>query len=134
MKTPRELLLDHHRKVESRLDAIRRTALATVKSTEPQSAPMSLRDFLRSLRWHFASISAIWLFILFLHLDTGRSSSMMASVPPIMPASPRIIMASLRENRRQLNEMIEPLSSDSEPRKQYPLKPRSDRRTETVIA
>jgi len=108
--------------------------LATIEKNEPESSPMSLLDFLRSLRWHFAGISAIWLFIMFLHLNSGRAPTMMASVPSIKPASPRIIMASLRENRRQINEMIEPPSTDNEPRNQYLPKPRSDRRVETAVA
>jgi len=134
MKTPRELLLDHHRKAEPRLDAVRRTALATIKQNEPKSSPISLRDFLRSLRWHFASISAIWLFIMFLHLDMGHAPTMMASVPPIKPASPQVIMASLRENRRLLYEMIEPRASDSASGEHHLPKPRSDRRVETAVA
>ena len=134
MKTPRELLLDQHRKVESRLDAIRRTALATIKQNEPESSPVSMLDFLRSLRLHLASISAIWLFIMFLHLDTGRAPAMMASVPPIKPASPQVIMASLRENRRLLYEMIEPRASDSASDEHHLPKPRSDRRVETAVA
>ena len=134
MKTPRELLLNHHRKAESRLNAVRRTALATIKHQEPESSPMSLRDFLRSLRWHFAGISALWLFIMFLHLDTGRAPAMMASVPPSKPASPQVIMASLRENRRLLHEMIEPNVSDSASGERHLPKPRSDRRVETAVA
>jgi hypothetical protein len=134
MKTPRELLLDHHRKAESRLDAVRRTALATIEKNEPESSPISLRDFFRSLRWHFAGISAVWLFIMFLHLDMGHAPTIMASVPPIKPASPQVIMASLRENRRLLYEMIEPHVSDGASGEQHLPKPRSDRRVETAVA
>jgi hypothetical protein len=134
MKTARELLLNHHRDAELELNAARHAALATLKKIEPESAPMSWYNFLRSFRWHFASMSAIWLFIVFLHADTGRAPAMMASVPPTKPASPQVILASLRENRRQLYEMIDPRAADSESRKRFFPTPRSDRRTETVIA
>jgi hypothetical protein len=134
MKTPRELLLNHHREAESKLDAVRRAALATVKKIEPENSSMSLHDFLRSLRWHLASVSAIWLFIMFLHLDTGPAPSMMASASPMKPAPPQVIMASLRENRRQLYQMIEPLFLAPESRNHSVPKPRSDRRVEIVVA
>lgn len=134
MKTPRELLLNHHRDAESELDAVRRAAVAIVNKTEPEIASLSLCDFLRSLRWHFAGLSAIWVFIMFLHLNTGYSPGMIASVTSMKPAPPQVIMASLRENRRQLYEMIEPYTADAESREHSLPKPRSDRRTETAIA
>jgi hypothetical protein len=133
MKTPRELLLKHHRSAEPELNAIRQAALATVKKTTAKVASASLLDFLRPLRWHFAGLGAIWLLIMFLHLDTGRPTAMMAAVPPIKPASPKVIIASLRENRRQLYEMIGP-NFDAEPRTFFLPKPHSDRRAETAIA
>jgi hypothetical protein len=133
MKTPRELLLKHHRNAEPELDGARRAALAAVKKAEPESVPMSLHAFLRSLRWHLAGLSALWIFILFLHVNTGSAPAMIASIPPIKPASPQVIMASLRENRRQLYQLIDPLFSNAESRDHSLSKPRSDRRVEIVV-
>jgi hypothetical protein len=51
-----------------------------------------------------------------------------AKIPP-----PQIILASLRENRRELLEMIQPAESrDPRPEILFPLRPRSERPDETL--
>jgi len=133
MKTPRELLLNRHRAAQSELNAIRREMLASMEKVAPERSPMTLRDVLRSLRWHLAGMSAIWLFVLFLHLDTGRSPQMMAAILPAK--TPRqFIMVSVRENRRQLAEMMDVQPSENEHRGLFPPKPRSERRAEILGA
>ena len=134
MKTPRELLLKHHREAEPRLDAIRRDALAILATAQAESTPMQFVDFFRSLRWHLAGLAAVWLFIAILHLDTGHAPLMAASTPRSKIPPPQIIMAALRENRRQLFEMIEPHSADAESRGFFVPKPRSEAPAETFIA
>ena len=57
MKTPRELLLERHRGAERKLAAVRRAALATVETPAPADAPMSWREWLRSLRWHQTALA-----------------------------------------------------------------------------
>jgi len=130
MKTPRELLLERHRGAEHKLAAVRGAALATVERREPDSAPMSWREWLRSLRWHAAGLGAAWLFILLLNLGAHRAPEMMAAIPPARIPPPQIIMASLRENRRQLSALIEPDAPAAEPQKTFPPGPRSERREE----
>jgi len=134
MKTPREILFERHRAAESRLDAVRRKAIAGLEKECAESPSFCLRDFLRSLRWHLAGMSAVWLFIAFLHLNASGERPMMASVPAVKIPAPEIILASLRDNRRQLFEMIESQPSDGEHRNYFLPKPRSDRRTETLVA
>ena len=134
MKTPRELLLEHHQKAQPRLDAIRRNALTRLSTAPAESAPLRLTDFFRSLRWHLAGLTAIWLFIAILHLDTAHAPLMTASAPRSKIPPPQVIMAALRENRRQLFEMIEPHSADAEPRGFFVPKPRSEAPTEALIA
>jgi hypothetical protein len=108
MKTPRELLLERHREARSKLDAIRREALAGLGKNKSGREAISVKDLWHSLRWHLAGMGAIWVFVLFLHLDTGRPPQMMASIPTGKIPSPRVILVSLRENRRQLAEMMGP--------------------------
>lgn len=133
MKTPREILFEQHSAAQSKLDAVRRNALATALQPEPESAPFSLRHFLWSMRWHFAGMSAIWLVIALLNLDSGHGSRMVAVVPPAKIPPPEVILASLRENHRQLSQMIEQ-PSDTDERKHFTPKPHSERRSEVLVA
>jgi hypothetical protein len=132
MKTPRDILLRHHRGAQSTLDAIRRAALA--EEVAPAQKRISLRDIFQSLRWHIAGMSAIWLFVLILHADTGQPSPMVASVSPAKIPLPKVLMVSLRENRKLLFEMIGDQPRDGERRELIIPKPRSDRRGEFSIA
>jgi hypothetical protein len=134
MKTPRELLLEHHRQADSKLDALRRETLASLEEAAPERSPISWRDLWRSLRWHLAGLSAAWVFVLFLNLDTGRSPQLVATIAPAKIPSPQIIMVSLRENRRQLAEMIDSRPPEKEPRELALPKPRSELRGKTLIA
>ena len=134
MKTPRELLLDRHRQAQSKLDAIRRETLAGMKKGQPERAAISLRDIFHSLRWHLTGMGAIWIFVLFLHLETGRPSQAMASNPPAKTSSPQFIMVSVRENRRQLAEMIDSPPAENSHRELFRPKPRSERRREMAVA
>ena len=134
MKTPREVLLNRHRAAEPKLDAMRREVLATAKKDEPGRPTISLREFLRSLRWHLAGLSAVWLFIMFLNLDAGRAPSMVAAIPRAKIPSPQIILASLRENRRQISEMMETNLPVAKPSELFVPRPRSERREEELVA
>jgi hypothetical protein len=133
MKTPRELLLDRHRAAQSKLNAIRQGALASMEKDAPERSSMTLRDILRSFRWHLAGMGAVWVFVLFLHLDTSRAPQMMATVPPAKTLSRQFIMVSVRENRRQLSEMIEAQPPAGEHRELFLPKPRSERRFEMLL-
>lgn len=90
MKTPREILIERHRGAEPALDAIRGRAVARaagrVKS-DPRF-PGSFIEFLISLRWHAAAISAVWIIVVLLgagRTDAARDGSEagLAGPPPM---------------------------------------------------
>ena len=134
MKTPREILFERHQAIAPKLDAIRETAVAAVGDhciTNPSAVTdrrYNLREFLFSLRWHLAGMSAVWLVIAFLSLNAGHSPGLAASAPARKIPSAQIIMASLRENRRQLLELMQPAEARGEqPQKSILPRPRSQR-------
>jgi hypothetical protein len=133
MKTPHQILLKRHSEVEPRLNATRQAALATI--TEKLESPrMSLREWLRSFRWHAVGLGAAWLVIMLLHVDSRQMPGTMAAIPSAKIPPARVIMTSLRENRRQLSEMI---GSDTPAAKSldlFPARPRSERRGDVFMA
>lgn len=131
MKTPRELLLERHRAASRRLDAVRHAALTSMQT---EQRAFSLRDFLRSLRWHALGLGAAWLFILSLRLSAAQSPAMLAAIPSTKIPPPRVILASLRENRRELMQMMETNTPAAKPSGLVPATPHSERRRELLIA
>jgi hypothetical protein len=141
MKTPREILFKRHQAAESKLDAIRETAVASVCDRRIANSPAitdrgyNWREFFFALRWHLAGMGAAWLVIVLLNLNVGHSVSLASAMPREKIPSPQIILASLRENRRELLEMIQPFESrDARPSKLFPLQPRSERPYEALTA
>ena len=57
-----------------------------------------------SIRWHLAGLSAIWLLVALLNI--GRPDSAAQQTTEQTAPSPRQLLASLRENRRQVLELI----------------------------
>ncbi len=53
-------------------------------------------------------MGAAWLVIVLLNLNIGHSTSLASAMPAAKIPPPQIILASLRENRRELLEMIQP--------------------------
>ena len=137
MKTPREVLLQRHRATEPKLDAIRekvvwegrRVAVPESKVTDKATLPTRhWREFFFSLRWHLAGMGAVWLVIGLLNLSVGHSAGLAAAIPRGKIPSPRIILASLRENRRELLELIQPVEwREVQPPKSIVPQPRSQR-------
>jgi len=128
MKTPREVLFERHQSAEPKLDAIRQAALAAlgqrraeVRVRESVSEPCAprwtswrgpaharmcgVRELLLSFRWHLAGMSAVWLLVVLLNLD--HSPTLAQNIVKENIPSPQRLLASLRENRRQLLELIE---------------------------
>lgn len=132
MKTPRELLFEQHRSASPKLDAIRRDVLAMDKRQTCRNS-WSLRDFLWSTRWHLAGMSAIWVCIIFLHISSNHGPQMMVIVPPVKRASPQVVLASLRENRRQIAEMIGNPAPGADKQKKFLPKPRSELRNQAAL-
>jgi hypothetical protein len=118
MKTLREVLLEKHQAAEPRLDVIReqvvtglateRGASATARSQRAaddwQSDAPGWRQFMWPLRWHLAGLSATWLVALLLNLDP--TSAPAPGVTRQDTPSPQQLVAALRENQRQIRELI----------------------------
>jgi hypothetical protein len=102
MKTPRELLLQRHQAIEPKLNAVRQKALAAL--TRPGLA-QSWREFVFSMRWHLAGLSAVWVAVLLLHLDYAPASTAVIARDNALPT--RVLLAALLENRRELLELTE---------------------------
>lgn len=140
MKTPREILLRQHQAARPKLDVIRESVVASVYDRRTHSPAVAdrrynWREFVLSLRWHLAGMSAAWLVILLLNLNIGHATSLASAIPrgKIPPA--QIILACLRENRRELMEMIQPAESrEARPVRLFPPQPRSERPDETLAA
>jgi len=109
MKTPREILLQRHQAIELKLDAVRRNALAAL---ERPGLAQSWRAFVLSLRWHLAGMSAVWIAVLLLNLDSAPGSTVVIARDKIPPA--RVILEALLKNRRELMELTE-MPTASEP-------------------
>jgi hypothetical protein len=150
MKTLREVLLEKHQAVEPKLDAIREQVTAglaagttdaparakeMVRSWQPDASTfqISWRRFLWSLRWHLAGLSAVWLVVLFLNVD--RTPDLMQGATRRDAPTPRQLLAALRENQRQLRELIAAPASEPapEPPKLTP-SPRSEIRPSSTAA
>jgi hypothetical protein len=109
MKTPREILLQRYRAAEPKLDAARRHALA---SLERPGIAQSCRDFVFSIRWHLAGMSAVWMAALLLSINS-KPDSIVVLAQDKMPST-RALMMALLENRREIIELTESRSA-SEP-------------------
>jgi hypothetical protein len=122
MKHPREILFERHRHAGPKLDAIRETTLANL-ATAPappahpdDRAPLvrpSFRELFRSFRWHLAGLSAAWVLAALLNADPAQPeapSLFTREAPP-----PRQLLTALRENRRQIAELLESPTTLSEP-------------------
>lgn len=115
MKTPREILFERHQAAEPKLDAIRQMILDRRRRREEADSrggspvrllksAATLRELLLSVRWHLAGMSAAWLVAALLNVD--HSSASATPTARQHTASPRQILTALRENRRQLLELI----------------------------
>ena len=150
MKRLREVLLEKHQAAEPKLDAIREQVTAGLaagtadaparakemeRSWQPDASAFQVgwRRFVWSLRWHLAGLSAVWLVALLLNLDHTPDSTQ--GVTRRDAPSPRQLLAALRENQRQLRELIAAPASEPvpEPPKLTP-SPRSEIRPFSIAA
>jgi hypothetical protein len=141
MKTPREIIFERHQSAEPKLDKVRRVALSSAtgpvqqqareRRVKPRCFGDSLRELLLSFRWHLAGLTAAWIGIVVLNSD--RSVSTVAA--GASPQPPQHLVASLRENRRQLAEAMEiPLAEPTPENRDATPQRRSDRpRAEAVV-
>ena len=136
MKTPRDLLLEHHAGADSRLDAIRPEDLAACARIASaallrQPSPRSLQAILKNIwreciapwRRLWVGIVAIWVLILGFDASTRPAPRIVLQNTP--PMTPEVRMV-LREQRQLMAQLLE-----SEPPSQAsyskPAGPRSQR-------
>ncbi len=111
MKTLREILFERHQAAEPKLDVVRQKVLASIASGKSGVGQRHVREkptwifALLSLRWHLAGLSAAWLLVAILNSDQSSAAPVLAKASD---SSPRQLLLALRENRRQLSELIEP--------------------------
>jgi hypothetical protein len=123
MKTPRDILLGQHQAASPKLDAIRDEVVAGI--ARPSAPPtVSWREMARSLRWHLAALSAVWMVVMILNID--HSPSAVAMMPRDKIPAPQQIWASLREHRRLLMEFggIEAPEAPAVPGRRSEIEPR----------
>jgi len=68
-------------------------------------------ELLLPVRWHLAGMGALWMIAAFLNIEP---STQRASIAQNKPA-PRQLLMALRENRRQISELINPPATESDP-------------------
>jgi len=124
MKTPRELILEKHRSIETRLEQIRpeqlaalaREALASTAHPDPMRKEAGLwviaREFwmesIRPWRRAWIGMAAAWIVILVSFAAT-HDTPQTARVK-VRPPSPEM-MAALREQRQMMLQLFEPSAS-----------------------
>ena len=95
----------------------------------------ALRDWLLSLRWHLTALAAAWLVVAFLNLDLAGSTGQPEVIAREQNPPAQIILMTLRENRRQLLEMVGSVEArEAAPPKALPPRPRSEQRYESPTA
>ena len=111
MKTPREVLLGKHQDSQRSLDAMRERVVAGLTQARAEAVPpgrpgsdhperFNWLQLLRTIRWHAAGLTAVWLLIAALRLG-GQSSEASHFEVSKAPSPGKVILA-LKENRRQL--------------------------------
>jgi hypothetical protein len=139
MKTPREILLEHHREAEPRLDEVRRKALAVVAAPSSAETPKTGRDagglirvalknawmeIIWPSRRAWAGMGVLWLAVGAANLEMKNS---VQGVPPGRSAPVRELAQGLEEQRRLLSELLQtPKTPLAEPQRVTP-QPRSER-------
>jgi len=116
MKTPREILLGRHSAVEPALDAIRAHVVGCAagrEKSDPRS-PGSFVEFLISLRWHGAAMSALWIIVASLGAEHGRTAPSASEAGPAEPPPMAAILA-WRELAEEIDEPGPPAPPEPQP-------------------
>ena len=112
MKTPREVLLEHHQAAVPRLDALRREVLgggalvaAAPRPTTPGWFALAWRELIWPCRGIWAGLAAVWILLLAANLSwTDRPTAIARRAPE---PSAEVLLAFWRQER-SLAELIEP--------------------------
>jgi hypothetical protein len=140
MKTPREILFEHHRHATPRLDALRREVLAahTVPANANALPPTRLvliqqvfskvwLELIWPSRRAWAGLVALWLGILAANLQLKAT---LPSAPTARAAPAADVVQAFAEQRRVLAELLPPLKP---PTTQTP-RSAADRRSQRPVA
>ena len=133
MKTPRELLLKRHEAALPKLDALRAAAALPARSqlSTLNSQPASLWERLfgpNPLAW--AGLAAVWLVLLAVNRDSNAPKTTDRASQPSEAAVAEIV----RENRRQMAELLNLDEPQAAPAPRGELHPkRSQRREEVAV-
>jgi hypothetical protein len=84
--------------------AIRQVWKPALRSDGTSALEAGWRQFLWSLRWHLAGLGAAWLVVM--ALNVGQSPAPAYAVARQDAPSAQQLLAALRENQRQLRELI----------------------------
>jgi anti-sigma factor RsiW len=91
------------------------------------------REILYPLRWHLAGMSTAWLVVALLNAEPSPAPAVVMSREKDSPSARQLLMA-LRENRRQLLELIEAPVTEPAPPPRAPVPPpRSELRSVTLM-
>jgi len=134
MKTPREILLQHHRTAEPRLDAIRRAAIASRPMNQaaitmdwPQAVVSKLwRELIWPARRTWVGLAGAWIVIVTVNVHVVGNDEVAGR--RFTPPSPATLLA-LREQERKFTELAEPRElREADRPKPGPPRPRSQAR------
>jgi hypothetical protein len=132
MKTPRDILLERHRPVESKLDAIRSEVVAQCREGRRVAVAKSVLTYFPLLVWRelifpsrrtWAGIAAAWVLILVVNFslrDPGQGGAAKITTPEMM---------SFQEQQKLVNELLADsfLPDDVDRPKTFSPRPRSER-------
>ncbi len=145
MKTPREILLQHHQTAAPKLDTARnnvlkaelsregrRSAVPKFKVADTATFPLLIwRELIWPSRRIWAGLAAVWILILAANVSMRDHSQYVAEKSS---PTPEIIMT-WRQQERLLAELIGPNEVRvAQPPKPFLPRPRSERRFETLAA
>lgn len=139
MKTPREILLQHHQAAAPKLDEIRRTVVSTLKE-RPRACEQNLavalafklwRELVWPCRRTWAGLAVTWLILVVFNLTHAEHSQVVAGKSSMPPTEIRL---AFQEQQRLLAELVgpRPATPPAEPRRRNP-QPRSERRVELLM-
>jgi len=115
MKTLREVLFEKHQAAQPGLDALRERVVAGLVPGRAKrgagdwaagaaAVEAGWRQWLWSLRWHLAGMSAAWVLALALSFEAAPAAARAAAHRAAPP--PEQVLAALRENHRQIRELV----------------------------
>lgn len=122
MKKPLQLLFERHRDSEPKLDGLRKSVITTIRQDAPQastrsqqsrSAPLSIREWLLSLRWHLAGIAGVWIVVALLDFEPPPGSA--SDTATSSKSASGELLAAWRENRRQILQLMDLPAAEETP-------------------